>query len=141
MAAACVALGIGCGGASPARIYSGETDQRFPVRIRVAGDGKRLTFRIVWSCPVVAGLAPLTTHLRGMPVVLSQADTFATDVDYTYALSDATRARVQGQLSGRLTSGGGASGVWHPRLTYEDPESPAPTHCDPGAIAFTARRT
>jgi hypothetical protein len=88
---------------------------------------------------VVAGLAPVTTELRGMPVVVSSADTFATDVDYTYALSDTTRARVQGQVSGRLSRGGLVSGVWHPQLTYEDPESPAPTRCDPGAIAFTAR--
>jgi hypothetical protein len=139
VACGCLVLAGGCGSAKPVRVYTGETDQNLPVRVRLSGDRERLTYRIVWQCPVVAGLAPITTGLDGMPVLVSAADTFSYDVDYTYPLSEATRARVQGQMSGRLSGRGLITGVFHPQLTYVDPASAGRARCDPGAISFTAR--
>jgi hypothetical protein len=131
--AATACVGFACGSDRPVRVYAGETDQHFPVRVRVSGDRERLTFRIVWACPVVAGLGPITTTLAGMPVLVSAADTFSEDVDYSYPLSASTRARVRGQISGRLSGANEITGVFHPELTT------GRARCDPGAIAFTAR--
>jgi hypothetical protein len=132
--ASAAVLIAGCGSDPPARVFTGETDQHFPVRIRMSGDGDRLTFRIVWACPVLAGLAPVTTALRGMPVSVTAVDTFSEEVDYTYALSDSTRARVRGSMAGRV-DGGRITGSFHPELTTLGPGT---ARCDPGAIAFSA---
>jgi hypothetical protein len=101
----------------------------------MAGDRDRLTFRIVWACPVVAGLAPVTTALGGMPITVSAADTFSHDVSYTYALSASTRARVHAQISGRVNGDDTITGVFHPELMLGGARGAS---CDPGAIAFSA---
>jgi hypothetical protein len=137
-----LAVGSGCGDTSgPGHRYAGTTDQRQPVAVRVNGDGTRLTFRIVWEarCSVLGGLAPITTSLRGMPVVVSGADTFADQVDYSYPLNASATARVRGQVAGRLSDAHVVTGVWHPVLIYEDPGTGERSRCDPGPIAFIAR--
>jgi hypothetical protein len=143
--AVCAALVVGAGGCGgsdgPGRRYAGMSEQRQPVVIRVNGDGTRLTFRIVWDahCDLLGGLAPITTSLRGMPVVVSGADTFVDDVDDTYPLNASATARVQGQLSGRLSNGRLVTGLWHGVLLYDDPGTGERSRCDPGPIGFTAR--
>jgi hypothetical protein len=140
---AVLVVGSGCGGAGgPGRRYAGATEQRQPVVIRVNGDGNRMTFRIVWDARcggALGGLAPITTSLRGLPVVVSQFGTFDEDVDYTYPLNVSATARVRGQVSGRISGDRLVTGVWNPLLTYEDAVSGERSRCDPGPIAFTAR--
>lgn len=141
LGAALVVAG-GCGGGDkPGRRYVGQTEQRQPVAVRVNGDGNRMTFRIVWDarCSVLGGLAPITTSLRGLPVVVSGADTFAEHVDYTYPLNASATARVRGQVYGRISDRRLVTGLWHPVLIYEDPVSGQRSRCDPGSIAFSAR--
>ena len=139
---AVLAVGSGCGDAAgPGRRYAGMTEQREPVVVRVNGDGTRMTFRIVWDarCGVLGGLAPITTSLRGLPIVVTEFGTFVDDVDYAYPLNVSATARVRGQVSGRISRERLVTGVWHAVLTYEDTGSGERARCDPGPIAFTAR--